>query len=125
MINKWEFEGTVVHLYNCTGRDDYSVTLKGVDPSGHTVEMACLVGRAVLDRLGLVGKYSRMRLEGHFETYTTIKRSGEEKKKLLKICDRVVAIDNTKKPWYVGQLDDFAQGHGYSGNYLRAQGEIF
>lgn len=124
MINRWEFEGTATHLYNCKGRDSYSVTLKGIDTSGHTVEMACLVSRAVLDKFGLVGKYSRMCLEGHIETYTTIKRSGDEKKKLLHICDRVVALENTKKPWYVGQIDDFAQGYGYSGNILRAQGEF-
>lgn len=124
MINRWEFEGAAVHLYNCTGRDSYSITLKGLDPSGHIVEMSCLADRHVLDKFGLVGKYSRMRLEGHFEGLTTIKRSGEEKKKLLRICDRVVALDNTKKPWYVGQLDDYAQGYGYGGNYLKAQGKI-
>lgn len=124
MINRWEFEGAAVHLYNCAIWNSYSLTLRGVDPSGYTVEVSCLVGRAVLDKLGLVGKYSRMRLEGHFEGLTTIKRSGKEKKKLLRICDRVVALDNTKKPWYVGQLDDYAQGYGYGGNILRAQGEI-
>lgn len=112
MINYWEFEGEVIHIYDSIF-DSYNVTLRGNDSDRRIVEFPAFISREMLDKFGLVGKYSRMRVQGHFETAVKTGRNGKEKKKLLRICDKIAFLDNTKQPWYKGHSEDFANGLGY------------